>query len=103
MPKVSIYLNQRLYDRAREAGLNLSHLTQAAIGQALGDGISTLSMLEQIKSMCDLLITETCNRTQIIYDSMVAAGLDPALLLADQPLLRDYPAYVHTSDEVPTG
>lgn len=35
MPKVSVYLPDELYARAREHGLALSSLTQAAVEQAL--------------------------------------------------------------------
>lgn len=37
MPKVSVYLPDDLYRRARDRGLKLSALTQAAVEEALGD------------------------------------------------------------------
>jgi post-segregation antitoxin (ccd killing protein) len=37
MPKVSVYLPDELYRRARERGLKLSALTQAALEEALRD------------------------------------------------------------------
>lgn len=35
MPKVSVYLPDELYRRARERGLSISHVTQEALHQAL--------------------------------------------------------------------
>jgi post-segregation antitoxin (ccd killing protein) len=35
MPKVSVYLSDELYERARQQGLSLSSLTQAAVEREL--------------------------------------------------------------------
>lgn len=49
MPKVSVYLPDELYRRARELGLPLSALTQAAIRRELDDDPNA-DWIERVRS-----------------------------------------------------
>lgn len=67
MPKVSIYLPDDLYRRAREHGLELSALTRAAVEEAL-EGRPNDRWLDEVAAR-PARLRETVNKSQLIGDA----------------------------------
>lgn len=67
VPKVSVYLPDELYRRAREEGLKLSRLTRAAVEEALG-GRPNDRWLDEVAARPRRL-RETVDTSQLLADA----------------------------------
>lgn len=91
MPKVSIYVPKELHARAKALQLPLTKVCQAAIAEAVGERSVNLAELmdRQLHNM-ERMIELYRARVTEGYETLLAAGIDPAVLFAGMTIAGEF-------------